>query len=216
MDFGIARSLRTKGITGSGVMIGTPEYMSPEQVDGKEADQRADIYSLGVILYEMVTGQVPFEGDTPFSIGVNQKSEIPRPPKEINDQIPEDLNQVILNSMEKDKRYQSVGELHSELMNLEKGIPTTERIVPERKLLTSREITVQFNLKKLFIPALVVLVLVVATVVLWQLLPKKGAVPIPSDRPLLAVMYFENNTRDESLDHWRKMIPGLAIPNQTK
>jgi len=70
MDFGIARSLKGKGITGVGVMIGTPEYMSPEQIEGKEVDQRSDIYSLGIILYEMVTGRVPFEGDTPFTIGV--------------------------------------------------------------------------------------------------------------------------------------------------
>jgi len=62
MDFGIARSLEAKGITGSGVIIGTPEYMSPEQVEGKETDQRSDIYSLGVILYEMVTGKVPLKG----------------------------------------------------------------------------------------------------------------------------------------------------------
>jgi len=70
MDFGIARSITGKGITGAGVMIGTPEYMSPEQVDGKDTDQRSDIYSLGVILYEMVTGRVPFEGNTPFTVGV--------------------------------------------------------------------------------------------------------------------------------------------------
>lgn len=65
MDFGIARSLHARGITGAGVMIGMPEYMSPEQVEGKEVDQRSDFYSLGVILYEMVTGRVPFEGIRP-------------------------------------------------------------------------------------------------------------------------------------------------------
>ena len=81
MDFGIARSLTARGITGAGVMIGTPEYMSPEQVDGKEADPRSDIYSLGIILFEMLTGHVPFEGDTPLSIAVKQKSERPPTPR---------------------------------------------------------------------------------------------------------------------------------------
>ncbi len=214
MDFGIARSLEAKGITGAGVMIGTPEYMSPEQVEGKEADQRADIYSLGVILYEMVTGQVPFEGDTPFSIGVKQKSEIPRPPKEINEQIPEDLNRLILTCMEKerDKRYQSVSELHSELMGLEKGIPTTERIIPERKPLTSREITVQFSLKKLLIPALAIIAVVIIGLILWQVLPRKQAVPLAtSGKPSLAIMYFQNNTGDESLDIWRDGLSRMLI-----
>ena len=219
MDFGIARSLRAKGITGSGVMIGTPEYMSPEQVDGKEADQRADIYSLGVILYEMVTGKVPFEGNTPFSIGVKQKSEVPRPPKEINDQIPEDLNRVILKCMEKDKekRSQSASELQSELMNLEKGIPTTERIVPERKPLTSREITVQFSLKKLFVPALVIIAIVTIGLILWNPWSKEKSITLaPSGKPSLAVMYFENNTGDENLDHWRKGISDLLITDLTQ
>jgi serine/threonine-protein kinase len=101
MDFGIARSLKTKGITATGVMIGTPEYMSPEQVEGKDVDQRSDIYSLGIILYEMVAGRVPFEGDTPFTIGVKHKSEEPKDPKELNSQLPEDLNLVILRCLEK-------------------------------------------------------------------------------------------------------------------
>ncbi len=104
MDFGIARSIMGKGITGAGVMIGTPEYMSPEQVEGKETDQRSDIYSLEVILYETVTGRVPFEGDTPFTIGVKHKSEIPRDPRELNTQIPEDLSRVILRCIERIKR----------------------------------------------------------------------------------------------------------------
>jgi serine/threonine-protein kinase len=147
MDFGIARSLKSKGMTGAGVMIGTPEYMSPEQVEGKDVDQRSDIYSLGVILYEMVTGRVPFEGDTPFTIGVKQKSEIPREPGELNSQVPSDLSGVIMKCLEKDKdkRYQSAGEVRSELIAIEKGIPTTERIIPERKPITSREITVTFG-----------------------------------------------------------------------
>ncbi len=218
MDFGIARSLEAKGITGAGVMIGTPEYMSPEQVEGKEVDQRSDIYSLGIILYEMVTGRVPFEGETPFTVGVKQKSETPPNPQEINSQIPDDLNRVILRCLEKDKenRYQGAAELRAELDNIERGIPTTEKAIPERKPLTSREITVQFSIKKLFIPGIIGAVIVIAAILTWQLLPKKEAISVASDRPILAIMYFENHTGDESLDHWRKMIPGLVIADLTQ
>jgi len=133
LDFGIARSLKAKGITGAGVMIGTPEYMSPEQAEVKEIDQRSDIYSLGVILYEMATGRVPFEGETPLGIAMKHKSEEPQDPREINSQIPEDLSNLILRCMEKDKekRYQSAGELRSELVNMEKSLPTTKRIHPD-------------------------------------------------------------------------------------
>jgi serine/threonine protein kinase/Tfp pilus assembly protein PilF len=219
MDFGIARSLKAKGVTGSGVMIGTPEYMSPEQAEVKEVDLRSDIYSLGVILYEMVTGQVPFEGETPLSIAMKHKSQAPRDPKEINAQISEDLSRVILKCMEKDrdKRYQNVEDILSELINIEEGIPTTERILPKRKPLTTKEITVTFKLQKLFIPALVVVALAIIGIIIWRLIPQKEVIPsAPSGKPSLAVMYFKNNTGDEGLDHWRTMIADLFIADLTQ
>ncbi len=136
MDFGIARSLDAEGITDANVMIGTPKYMSPEQVEGEAVDQRSDIYSLGIILYEMVTERTPFEGDTALSIALKHKTQAPPEPREFNAQIPEDLSLVILKCLEKDKqkRYQRAEEVLSELRSIEKDFPTEERIILEKKL----------------------------------------------------------------------------------
>ncbi|NIO48445.1 MAG: hypothetical protein GTN73_03250 [Candidatus Aminicenantes bacterium] len=162
----------------------------------------------------MVTGRVPFEGDTPFTIGVKHKSEMPKNPKELNAQIPEDLSSVIMRCLEKDKekRYQGAGEVRAELENIQRGIPTTERVVPERKPFTSREITVQFSVKKLFVPAIIFIAMMVIGIILWQVLPRDRAVPFsPSDKPSLAVVYFMNETGDEALDHWRVALPRWLI-----
>jgi serine/threonine protein kinase/tetratricopeptide (TPR) repeat protein len=144
MDFGIARSLKAKGITDIGMMIGTPEYMSPEQVEGKDVDQRSDLYSLGIILYEMLTGRVPFEGDTPFSVALKQKSEIPRDPRDLNTQIPDPLSEAIQKCLAKnrDSRYQTPEELLEDLDLIEKELPTTEKAVLKRKAKTIQKISV--------------------------------------------------------------------------
>ena len=135
MDFGIARSLTGKSLTGVGVLIGTPEYMSPEQVEGKDVDQRSDIYSLGVILYEMVAGRRPFDGETVLSVAHKQKYETPEDPRKFNTQITEDLSRTILKCLEKDKaaRYESARALDAALAGIEEGLPTTEKVIPKEK-----------------------------------------------------------------------------------
>jgi len=212
MDFGIARSLHAKGVTGAGMMVGTPEYMSPEQVEGKDVDERSDVYSLGIILYEMLTGRVPFEGDTPFTVGVKHKSEMPKDPREINAQIPEDLDRLILRCLEKDrdKRYRSAEDLRMGLEKIEQGIPTTEHVISKRKTTTGRQITVTFGPKKILIPALAVAALAVAIAV-WLVFFKKESGLRPEQRRSIAVISFENQTGDKTFDYLKKAIPNLLI-----
>ena len=208
MDFGIARSLTARGITGAGVMIGTPEYMSPEQVDGKEADPRSDIYSLGIILFEMLTGHVPFEGDTPLSVAVKQKSERPPDPRSINAQIPDELGRIILKCLEKpkEKRYQSADQVLAELARTEKGLPTTSQPLPIRKTLTSKQITVQFSLKKAIWPVAALIALVIIGFAVWKMIPHRAG-----PKRAIAVIGFTNRTGDQNLDYLQEAIPNLLI-----
>ena len=167
MDFGIARSLHTRGVTGTGVIIGTPEYMAPEQADGRDVDSRADIYALGTVLFEMVTGRVPFEGETPLSIVLKHRSEPPADPQTLNTQISTGLSRVILKCLEKprERRYQSAAEVLADLEAVEKGLPVTRPMTIRTKPATQREITVKFKLRKILLPALAVGALVIVGLV---------------------------------------------------
>jgi serine/threonine protein kinase/predicted Zn-dependent protease len=206
MDFGIARSVEAPGVTQTGMIIGTPDYISPEQAEGKEADHRSDIYALGVILFEMVTGSVPFQGDTALSVALKHKSQLPMDPRKLNPDVSESMSRLILVCMEKDRerRYQSAGELLEDLRNIEEGFPLGTKVRPRRETFVGT-----FKRKKLFVPALIFIFVVIA-LALWQLLPqKKVSLSSRSGKPSLAVVYFENNTGDENLDYLRKMFPDL-------
>lgn len=116
IDFGLARAIHLEGMTATGLIMGTPEYMAPEQVAGKQVDERADIYALGVILFEMLTGRVPFIGDSPIAVGFQQLKDPPPSPRSINPQIPEQVERIILKALEKNpiERYRTVDEMRKE------------------------------------------------------------------------------------------------------
>ncbi len=116
-DFGIARAVSSSTITNTGNIIGSVHYFSPEQARGGYTDEKSDIYSLGVVIYELVTGRLPFEGDTPISVALKHVQEEPIKPILINNKIPKSLEDIILKCMNKDvsKRYCSAGAIISDL-----------------------------------------------------------------------------------------------------
>ena len=103
-DFGIARAGTSPSMTETGSIIGTAQYLSPEQAKGKAVEQSSDLYSLGVVLYEMLTGRVPFEGENPVAIALKHLSDEPVPPQALVPEIPDNLNAVVMRALAKDPR----------------------------------------------------------------------------------------------------------------
>ncbi|HEX7176751.1 MAG TPA: serine/threonine-protein kinase, partial [Pyrinomonadaceae bacterium] len=130
LDFGIARLLGTARMTRQGSVIGTIEYMSPEQVKGLETDARSDIYSLGMLLYEMLTGRIPFDLTNEFELMRAQIEQMPIRPRQLNADIPEVVEQAIWRAIAKspDDRFQSASDFRGEL--LDAGFAAGARLAP--------------------------------------------------------------------------------------
>jgi eukaryotic-like serine/threonine-protein kinase len=126
-DFGIARS-ESSQMTEAGSIIGTAQYLSPEQARGAPVDQRSDIYSVGVLLYELLTASVPFTGDTPVEIAMKHLSAVPEPPSKKRPDVPRGLDLAVVRALAKDpdERFQSAEEMDAELARIEQGFRVSD------------------------------------------------------------------------------------------
>jgi eukaryotic-like serine/threonine-protein kinase len=125
-DFGISRTSASQ-MTEAGSIVGTAQYLSPEQARGARVDQRSDIYSVGIVLYELLTGKLPFNGETPLEIAMKHLSEVPRPPSALRPDISPDLDMVVLRALAKDpaERFESAEEMDAELARVAAGSAVT-------------------------------------------------------------------------------------------
>jgi beta-lactam-binding protein with PASTA domain/predicted Ser/Thr protein kinase len=123
-DFGIARAGASQ-MTEAGSIMGTAQYLSPEQARGAPVTASSDLYSVGIVLYEMLTGKVPFNGDSAIEIAMKHLNELPKPPSKIRPEIPEELDQVVLRALSKapEDRYQSAEEFAEDLHRVDAGLP---------------------------------------------------------------------------------------------
>jgi eukaryotic-like serine/threonine-protein kinase len=124
MDFGIARALgEGQNVTQTAAVIGTAQYLSPEQARGEAVDARSDVYAAGCVLYELLTGEPPFTGDTPVAVAYQHVREDPKAPSEVNPNVPPELDAVVLKALSKNpaNRYQSAGEMRSDLVRVRSG-----------------------------------------------------------------------------------------------
>jgi serine/threonine-protein kinase len=169
IDFGSALLEGTRRVTwrfGSNAM-GTPDYMSPEQIQGKRGDARTDVYSMGIILYEMLTGTVPFRGDNPLSVMNQHLTASPTPPRKILPSIPAGIEAIVLKSIRRDpdKRYQLAGELKHDLEHYKELDLSQFPLEPEpsaRGMLTSQDILVRSVIIFFAFLALVAVIMLIA------------------------------------------------------
>jgi serine/threonine protein phosphatase PrpC len=172
MDFGIAKTEAMRRITFGGFSptMGTPDYMAPEQIKGKRGDQRTDIYSLGAILYEMLTGQVPFQGPNVYAVMNSRLVGDPPAPRTLNPEISPQIEEIVLHAMERDpfKRYPSAAAMKAEL-----DAPETVHLTDRHKRLR-RAAPWQRKFRQVRMYILSAVIPVVAFLVLWFLLSRQG------------------------------------------
>jgi serine/threonine protein kinase/tetratricopeptide (TPR) repeat protein len=202
MDFGIARSMETPGVTQTGALVGTPEYMSPEQAKGEDVDARSDLFSLGIIFYELLTGKTPFKANTTVATLLKRTQERAVPPVKEDPSLPHFLSDVVVKCLETDpqRRYQSA---HEVLQDLEARHGRRTRTLRLPRFRTVEELPTKW-----LAPALaVVLPLTIGLLFRGRIFGPETK-PTPTGPTIsLAILPFRNASGDPSLD-W--LGPSLA------
>jgi serine/threonine protein kinase/tetratricopeptide (TPR) repeat protein len=215
MDFGIARSVSAPGITSAGVVIGTPGYMAPEQLEGKTADLRSDIYALGAILFEMLTNRMPYEGDSALAIAMKQKGEKPPDPRSLNPAIPERLGLLILKCLEADpeNRIQNTAEISSSLQGIaEAGAAAPREISPSAA--RTKPLKKRSPFKWAAGAILLAAVVVAGVLIIGNLISPKKEPPAPALMPVsqwensIAVLPFRDQSQQKDQEH---ICTGLTL-----
>jgi tetratricopeptide (TPR) repeat protein len=202
MDFGIARGEESDGLTATGMIVGTPDYMSPEQVRGEKTDLRSDLFSFGVILYEMLTGDVPYHAETPIAKIVMRLTHKPRAPRERYPDIPRYLEAVVLKCMQVDRtlRYQNVREILQDLDREQVARSLTLRVQQEVKRRGGA------------LAALAALaVLATAGGVYWARREEPPSAKPGGPAHMLAIVPFTNATGAKELEWMRTGLPEMIV-----
>jgi tetratricopeptide (TPR) repeat protein/predicted Ser/Thr protein kinase len=202
-DFGLATSLNLTGMTQTGGLLGTPHYMSPEQVKGEPADARTDVFALGVILYEMLTGQKPYSGNSAYEVMMQRIQRPPKPACELNPEIPSYLRKILDRCLAADKnlRYSSVKEI---LADLDSAQPRTSLLYTVRR-------------KRLLRPLVAAVTALVMAGAGWSLY-RSGRLPAffrktsagIENVPLVGVVPFANRTGDRNFDWYGEGLARLV------
>jgi len=206
LDFGLAKLTGQMKLTRAGTTLGTLPYMSPEQLQGGEVDHRTDIWSLGAVLYEMVTGQLPFKGEYEPAVIYSILHDEPTPMLTLRSDAPVQLEWIVKKATHKDlsQRYQSIDAMLADLRRLGKKDETVTIEPPKfvRKRAGKR------RLRKLWIPAGILLVLALGFLLLRARLFEQMLTPVPKP---IAVITFENQTGDANYDYLQAAVPNLLI-----
>ncbi len=212
MDFGIAHCLEVSGLTRVGALMGTPEYMSPEQAKGLKVDQRSDLFSLGIIFYELLTGQSPFQADNTMATLLKRTQEPAVPPVKLDASIPPSLSGIVVKCLQIDPqlRYQDAREILQDLESRQ-GLrtPTDLTVSPPLPKLATWKLPGLSARKWIAVGAVVLALLVLAGVVLWKrIISRPPAMP---NLVTVLVADFNNHTGDPVFDGTLEPMFNVAL-----